>query len=333
MTWLTWRQARTQIWVALVALVALAATLAVTGPHLAHVYATSGIATCHSNCDALVERFRAQVGTHLYERLYYLGIGLMFVLPAIIGVFWGAPLIARELEAGTHRLVWNQSVTRSRWLAVKLLGVGLLATAAAALFSLAVGWWASPFDAVNGDRILPRVFAARGIVPVGYAALAFAVGVVAGMLLRRAVPAMAVTLAVVAAAQVVMPMWARAHLMPPVHASVPLDMGRITGFSMSPGDMEVVSSPDVRGAWVLDTRTVTPTGQRFAGPPDPTACSRDTSAQRCMDWVASLHLRQAVTYQPGSRFWALQGIETALLLAVAVLLVAFCFWWVRRRLA
>ena len=41
-------------------------------------------------------------------------------MPALIGAFWGAPLITREFEAGTFRLAWNQSVTRARWLAIKL---------------------------------------------------------------------------------------------------------------------------------------------------------------------------------------------------------------------
>jgi len=45
---------------------------------------------------------------------------VVLVVPALIGVFWGAPLIARELETGTFRLAWTQSVTRTRWLAVKL---------------------------------------------------------------------------------------------------------------------------------------------------------------------------------------------------------------------
>ena len=44
----------------------------------------------------------------------------VLIAPAIVGIFWGAPLIARELETGTHRLVWNQTVTRTGWLATKL---------------------------------------------------------------------------------------------------------------------------------------------------------------------------------------------------------------------
>ena len=50
---------------------------------------------------------------------------LAYAVPAVVGVFWGAPMVARELEAGTHRLVWNQSITRTRWLATKLGFAGL----------------------------------------------------------------------------------------------------------------------------------------------------------------------------------------------------------------
>src|SRR4029453_7285318 len=71
---------------------------------------------------------------------------VVLLLPALIGLFWGAPLLARELEAGTHRLVWNQSITRTRWLAVKLAVTGLAAMTAAGLGSLVVSWWANPIE-------------------------------------------------------------------------------------------------------------------------------------------------------------------------------------------
>ena len=127
-------------------------------------------------------------------------------MPALIGVFWGAPLVARELETGTYRLAWNQSVTRTRWLAVKLGLIGLAAMAAAGLLSLMVTWWSSPIDqalaargpqrAQRRNRFAPLLFGARGIVPIGYAAFAFALGVTVGVLIRRTLPAMATTLAV-----------------------------------------------------------------------------------------------------------------------------------------
>jgi len=108
-------------------------------------------------------------------------------------------------------LAWNQSVTRTRWLAVKLGLVGVASMATAGLFSLMVTWWAAPIDKVVMNRITPELFPARGIAPIGYAAFAFALGVAAGVLVRRTVPAMAVTLAIFALIQVVMPVWVRPY--------------------------------------------------------------------------------------------------------------------------
>ena len=112
--------------------------------------------------------------------------------PAVIGAFWGAPLVARELEAGTHRLVWNQSVTRTRWLATKLGTVTLAAAAAVGVLTVAVSWWADPLDGAISStrgslpsRITPVTFAMRGIVPVSYAVFAVVLGVTVGVVLRR----------------------------------------------------------------------------------------------------------------------------------------------------
>ena len=60
-------------------------------------------------------------------RLQVALITLVLVVPALIGMFWGAPLIAHELETGTFRLAWTQSVSRRRWLLVKMGLVGLAA--------------------------------------------------------------------------------------------------------------------------------------------------------------------------------------------------------------
>jgi len=147
MTWLTWRQFRAQAIVAAAALAVVAIALAVTGPHLAGLYASNGLATCqaHGNCETLKTSFMDQVKSSTPDgRLFALGIGLLLAAPALVGVFWGAPLVTREIEAGTFRLAWTQSVTRARWLAVKLGLIGLASMAAVGLLSLMVGWWASP---------------------------------------------------------------------------------------------------------------------------------------------------------------------------------------------
>jgi len=184
MIWLTWRQFRVQTLVAAGALALLALAFAVTGPQLVHLYDTT-VATCRAQHDCQIAMNALGSKDNLLQDLARL---VMLVVPALIGIFWGAPLIARELEAGTQRLAWTQSVTRGRWVAVKLGLVGLASMATAGLLSLMVTWWSSPFDRIGAGRLDPAIFGERGIAPVGYAAFAFALGVTAGMLIRRTVP-------------------------------------------------------------------------------------------------------------------------------------------------
>ena len=110
MTWLTWRQFRAQANTAVAALVAFAILLAVTGPHIASLYATNGITGCHGDtCAGLASQFLIDLtsgrgfpllpdGANSYVILYFLSVLVILAAPAIIGIFWGAPLIARELD-------------------------------------------------------------------------------------------------------------------------------------------------------------------------------------------------------------------------------------------
>jgi len=162
--------------------------------------------------------------------VYTFGVAAVILAHALIGVFWGAPLVAREIETGTFRLAWTQTITRARWLASKLALPGLAAMAVTEGLSLMYGWWAAPIG--QAARLAPGAsfptgmgpfslldFDAHGIVPLGYAAFAFTLGVTTGTFIRRSVPAMAVTLAVFAAVQVAMPLGIRPHLFPPVHTN------------------------------------------------------------------------------------------------------------------
>ena len=127
-------------------------------------------------------------------------------------------------DAGTFRLTWNQSITRTRWLAVKLALIGVAAMAVTEAFSLLQAWWAAPIGKAVGlggsgsifseTRFGVFVFPTHGITPLGYAAFGFALGVTAGLLARRAIPAMAITLAIFAAAQLITPLWIRPNLYP-----------------------------------------------------------------------------------------------------------------------
>jgi hypothetical protein len=246
MIWLTWRQFRPQAIVAAGGLAAVAIVLAATRPGLASAYSAAGLAACHAHCATAASIFLDRVGN--FDKFLDFGtIILLLLAPALIGLFWGAPLIAAEVADGTHRIAWNQSVTRTRWTLLKLGLVGLAALATAGLLSLMVTWWASPIDAASlaggsaqaaatrgygvhitfsgfaEARLDPVIFDARGVAPLGYAAFAFALGVTAGVLLRRTLPAMAVTLVAFVAVQVLMPNFVRPHLLPPAHVTVPVN--------------------------------------------------------------------------------------------------------------
>jgi hypothetical protein len=342
MIWLTWRQYRLHVAVVYSALLAFAAALLLTGPHLADVYAEDA------------GTFLDWVGAQRSDRnLYTIGTTAGFVVPALLGAFWGAPMIARELEAGTHRLVWTQGVTRDRWLTAKL-GLGLLGVmTAAGIMSLGLTWWAHPIDkAVNagGDansifdvaRISPEVFAARGLAPIGYAAFAFALGVLAGAILKRTVPAMAVTLAAYVLLQVLMPGLVRDHLVAPVDARAEITADSLHGIrGRGPDRIDALDIElDRPGAWVLSNRTVDASGkavQSFPSwvatclpPPGVPPDEAGPEQQSCFDRLASEGYRQQPTYHPASHYWALQWRETGVLLSGAALLAGATFWRVRR---
>ena len=337
MTWMTWRQFRTQAWIAIAGLAAITITLAVTRPSLTGMYSASGIAACqaHSDCGRLAASFISHVRADgAYPVLYAAGVVVMYLVPAIIGMFWGAPLITRELEAGTWRLAWTQSITRTRWLTVKLGLLALAAMAITGLFSLIITWWGSPIDQaaslgspILGNRMTPLLFAGHGIVPIGYAAFAFALGATTGALIGRTVPAMAVTIAIFGAVLLIMPNFVRPHLIPPAHTTAAVSPGYANW--VPDGNGLLITGPaSVPGAWVLST-----SGHVYTGPATrvlQTCYNGPTSTPACGTAFASLHAQLTVTYQPASRYWPLQAYETAIALALALALAVLCGWKIRR---
>jgi ABC-type transport system involved in multi-copper enzyme maturation permease subunit len=340
--WLSWRQLRIQAAAAAVGVAAAAIVLAVTGPHLADL--TGNV------FDQLTRGDRW---------LYGAGIVVLAVVPALLGAFWGAPLVSRELEVGTHRLVWTQSVTRRRWLATRL-GLALLAAAVAmGVLALAVTWWAAPLDGAQSEtrgslpaRLTPVAFAMRGIVPVAYGVFAVALGVAVGAVLRRSLAAMAVTLAVYVFVQIAMPAWVRPHLVPPVRETVTIGDATLDGISLrgdGPGAVTTISAHTADpGDWVLANQTLDPSGRVIDAlpawfgqclPPPPSPANGPAEArggraalQTCLTRLADEGYRQQLVYQPASRFWALQWAETGVFIVLSGLLAWFSLWWVRRRL-
>ena len=348
---LTWLQFRAQALTAAAALAAFAVLLAATGPHLASMYSSYGLSSCHgtsANCANLASYFTGTLGTGPYGVLYLISVGSILLAPAVIGLFWGAPLIARELETGTSALAWNQSVTRNRWLAVKLAVTGLGAMAVTEGLSLMQTWWAAPISQAVTDgahagvapgRFTQLAFDTHGITPAGYAAFAFALGVTAGALIRRTVPAMALTLAIFTALQVALPLWVRPHLAPPVHVVVAVPSPEISPGSSGPAGgnkltLTALQAPGQPGAWVLSSGPVNATGQAVTSTPAAcTGLANKGTPSAFVDCLASQGIREAITYQPASRYWRFQWAETAIYLALALVLAFYCFRRLNRRLS
>jgi hypothetical protein len=341
MIWLTWRQFRGQAVTAVVVLAAAAIGFLVSGLGMHHAYATGLVACVAVNaCGDVVASFQ-----HDYSGALQLVQLLVIAAPALIGIFWGAPLIGREFESGTDQLAWNQSVTRTRWLAVKLAGVGLAAVITAGLLSYLLTWWAGPLDHITGDRFAATghrfaamTFASRGIVPIGYAAFAFALGATVGLVLRRTVPAMAVTLAVFIGVQVLMPTVVRPHLLGSTTTTFGIDEATVSRSTGVFGEAEFTFDlPIPAGSWVLSAPPVEDSsGQAVSydsypdcfGSSDAAAVPSFAQMGACL---ARFDLHETVTYQPPGHYWPLQWYETGIFLALAGALSGTCFWWIRRR--
>jgi hypothetical protein len=186
--WLAWRQMRSQVLAVVAVLVAIGVALALTGPNLVHLYDTV-VKPCQDklNCGG--------VGDFPRQNRFLQSVSLLLLIaPALVGMFWGAPLVAREFEGNTFRFMWTQSVSRFRWLAAKL-GLGaLMSMVTVGLLSLMTTWWFSPLDRFRNNSLTASTFDRRDLVPVAYALFAFALGATAGLLFRRTLPAMVVTL-------------------------------------------------------------------------------------------------------------------------------------------
>ena len=331
-----WLQSRTQTLVSLALLAALAVAAAITGVQLSHLYG-SLVGHCRSGCGFATAEFL----THGHFMDHVLTTVTQLV-PVLIGIFWGAPLLSRELETGTFRLVWTQGVTRSRWLVTKLALVGLAAVAVAGFVTLTITWWYRVLDPLTTNQY--AVFDSRDIAPIGYALFAFAAGALIGAIVPRIVPAMATTIGVFAIARVAVALWVRPRLLPATHTSVPLGPGQIVLRTTPLGSTLTVNSQGSgpSNSWTLSSQLVTTSGRVTSsgqvasfvqqrcpsvGSPSPNGSVNRTCLRHALGFFHIL-----VTYQPVSHYWTLQWLETGVFFALALAAAAGCYWWVTRRI-
>ncbi|SPL88292.1 putative transmembrane transport protein [[Actinomadura] parvosata subsp. kistnae] len=311
MLWLTWRQHRMQVLLTTALLAVLGVALLISALGTAEFAARNAPVAgcmpytppCSTFTIAMNERIRP-----LGELLGWLPL----LAPAMIGAFWGAPLLAREFEHGTHRLAWTQSVTRRRWLAAKIVGLGAAVALGGLALSGMVGPWLAAFDVppFDVDRIDLRWFRLVGIVPAAWWLSAFVLGMAMGALLRRTLPAMAATLAVCALA-----FFGLLHA-PPSYAAPQRAVQTKVMEDPAPEDSLFVN------AYWIDRNGTTFTHEQvtlaLTGP-----CGTDGTEETAKTYATcsfSHGYRQVAEFHPADRFWQFQWTEAAILLVPALAL-------------
>jgi len=325
MAWVTWRHHRLALAAVAALLGALSGYLWPAGLQLHHAYAAA--TACHPAssvaCQTMMENFDGS-----YSSPAQTIVALLHVVPALIGAFAGAPVLARELETGTFRYAWTLGFGRWRWTLAKLVPLAIVVTAAAGVFSLLFSWYFQPFFA-EGSRIPldPELFGLRGVAFAAWTLAAFAMGALAGMVIRRVVPAIAVTLAVYAGLVLGTTLYLQQHYATPV----------ITSKLAVPAAAWIMTQWWTRGGITVSQGTMNQVIQSTFERIAPVVHSRAEKAR-----VVTVDLPQYLTqhgyaqwtrYQPGSRFWPFQWIEGGWLLALSVLLIGATVWLVRRRAA
>jgi ABC-2 family transporter protein len=306
MTWVTWRQHRQDLYAMVIALAALGVVYLALRGALTGYLDRSGLAACLTHpdegCGHLIDGLREQYPS-LLGVLPFLNLA-----PVLVGVFVGAPLIAREFEQGTHRLVWTQTVSRRRWLLVKLGALSVLCV----LVGLGLGavdrWFLEPY--IAGSVVSPvaeNFVGLIGVAPAAYTLFAFSVGAAAGSLVRRTLPSMAVTVIVFVAARLA---WEgqRGQVLAPMKTVAAVDAVGVGGPGRHDWVMPISPWVDARGAPVSDA---------LFGP----WCDGQSTKGSFEACLAQHGVYSSQSWQPADRFWNFQWLDVAIFGGFALILL------------
>lgn len=274
-------------------------------------FAGTGCSAEHTvrSCGVSVRHFLSS--EHIFSHVLGYASLVMLLLPAFIGMFVAGPLIGRELESGTYKLSWAQSVSPARWLAANLAVPAVLSLAAMSVLSAVYSWARARADSTHYpsawyDR---EVYGSMGTVPAGYALCMLAFGALAGLVLRRTVVAALVT--VIGYGALVLALNTVRHDLWPAR----------TGTAAVGNRLRIPhGAADAGQGWL------TGDGRRL---PADVCASSASGIKECLAGKG-ITLRYA-DYHPASHFWPLQLVETGILLALAAAAVAVAFRVLRRR--
>jgi ABC-type transport system involved in multi-copper enzyme maturation permease subunit len=363
--WLAWRQHRKQFMI-LGIILALYAVLAITmGNHLWHTYQYA-LSTCGKTdtCSQLNQNLFQTGWSNVLNPTSSDGFPilelLIVIVPFVVGMLIGVPLIAREYNEGTNKLAWTQGVSRRKWLTLKLAWV-LIATAIfMGIFALLTTWFSRTGNVLNQDRFTGIFFDIQGITPIGYAIFVVSLVVALGAWLKRILVALGIAFVILAAVSILVPSYVRPHYETPRTYNTSLSAS-LNGN----GSPDSPPTPSGSGAaWVTGGSIVNKQGQQLNWSSPPQKCivtsvggnpipSGHTTAVRTVpgngtgtpnaitsrnggpsvgfDCLTSLGYHWRVQYQPAYRYWDFQRIETGLYLVLSVIPLAATYWLVLRR--
>jgi uncharacterized Tic20 family protein len=311
MTWLVWRQHRAAFWTILAATVLCVAWMIYQRAQMMDFLNAYGFPA--KKLDDAGKQFDPYVGA-----FSSVTTGLT-AIPVILGVLLGAPLLASDLESGTAKLIAAQSVSRNRWLGTKLALAGLVVTVTTVTLSAVFAWWWNPIKLhyADLDWTSREFFNTTGPVPVALSLLCVFGGVLIGVILRRTLAAMVVTLGFTVALQAV---W----------GYFKLSLGDIvtaTSKPISPGGR--ITFPEVpHTAHVLDASYVSGSGKLF----DLTTCTDTLSEEATTSCMKKADIvGGSIDYIPISQMSSMQWFGASILFALTAGIVAFLFIWGRKR--
>jgi ABC-type transport system involved in multi-copper enzyme maturation permease subunit len=332
MKWLVWRQYRVQFIIALVVLGLFTIVTVTTGLHLSHAYRWALTHCTQTNTCSRLNTILFQGDAYLFTLMAWSGVAM----PFLFGLFLGVPLIAREYEDGTNKLVWTQSVPRRRWLTIKLLLILFASVAYAAAVTALVTWWSKTGNALYGNRFTPFNFDGQGYMPVALSPFAVSLGIAVGAWLKRVLPALALTLAILVSLQIAVPLFIRPYYQTPDIYTISL--GGDNGDNPTPGG----------AVWIISKKQVDYHGHLFnplappdqcllsstihyGEPPKVPAVSENNGPLISVGCITDLGYHWLVKYQPAYRYWNFQRIEAAIYLGLTAIPVVATYWFVLRR--